>query len=71
MRWLKTLFRKGSNKAQRVPDATDLANACLYFRHDFGLLPDSEMNRVMFEAKHWLEAWNKAFEDKDKKWEEA
>ncbi len=37
-----------------------LHSACLSFRHDFGLLNESERASVMLLAREWLTAWRKA-----------
>jgi hypothetical protein len=50
---------------QPAPDAavkpTDaqVASACLSYRHDFGLLNAEERQKVMFQAREWLHAWQK------------
>jgi hypothetical protein len=41
------------------PTDAQVASACLSYRHDFGLLPDDERARVMFQAREWLHAWKK------------
>lgn len=45
------------------PAPTDEAAywACMGFRHDFGLLPDAEAQRVREEGLAWLAAWRTAF----------
>ena len=35
-------------------------SACLSYRHDFGLLNDTERHKTIMEAKYWLEAFEKA-----------
>lgn len=42
-----------------VTDA-QINDACLSFRHDFGLLPPEEQLELRVIAKSWLEAWGKA-----------
>ena len=39
------------------PSHADLYNACLSYRHDFGLLSFDEQTRVRDEALYWLRAW--------------
>ena len=39
------------------PSHSDLYNACLSYRHDFGLLSFDEQTRVRDEALYWLRAW--------------
>lgn len=45
------------------PAPTDEAAywACIGFRHDFGLLPDAEAQRVREDGLAWLAAWRTAF----------
>jgi hypothetical protein len=43
------------------PTEVQLADVCMWYRHDFGLLSDEEKKRLMFEAKERLRAWRKAF----------
>lgn len=44
--------------------ATDIiSSACMYYRHDFGLLEGAEREHTIFEAKEWIYAWAKALED--------
>ena len=46
-----------------VPDAKQLYSACMSFRHDFGLLSDSERRQLVNESRAWHEAWRKAKAD--------
>jgi len=39
------------------PSCSDVWNACMSYRHDFGLLPDAEQKTLEFEAREWLRAW--------------
>ena len=39
------------------PSCMDVWNACLSYRHDFGLLPDADQKALEFEAREWLRAW--------------
>ena len=32
-------------------------NACLSYRHDFGLMPDEDRQKLIFEAKEWARAF--------------
>lgn len=41
------------------PTPGQIGSACLSYRHDFGLLPPAEKDKVMSQAKWWLEAWLK------------
>ncbi len=45
------------------PTDAQLNDACLWFRHDFGLLSEHEKKKVRFEAKEWFSAWQKALAD--------
>ena len=47
------------------PAPTDEAAywACIGFRHDFGLLPDADAQRVRAEGLAWLAAWRTGFAD--------
>jgi len=44
-----------------VPTEEDISNACLSYSHDYGVMSLKEQERVRFEAKEWLEAWQKTF----------
>ena len=35
-------------------------DACMSFRHDYGLLSDSEKASTIFQAMEWLKAWGRA-----------
>lgn len=39
------------------PSGSDIYNACLSYRHDFGLLTIDEQSRIRNEAVGWLRAW--------------
>jgi len=39
------------------PSGSDIYNACISYRHDFGLLPIEEQTRIRNEAVGWLRAW--------------
>lgn len=47
---------RASTPAERVP-LTDLASACLSFRHDFGLLPEPQRKALMHTAQEWARAF--------------
>ena len=43
-----------------TPTDGEIDDACLSFRHDYGLIEDEETrNSIRFEAKEWLHAWRK------------
>ena len=44
-----------------VPSHEELFNACMSYRHDFGLLSFDEQTIVRDHALRWLRAWRKAF----------
>jgi len=50
-----------NDRLQALPeDPTDaqLADACLWYRHDFGLLDGEERKRVMLEMRgYWRAIW--------------
>lgn len=41
------------------PTPAEIDDACMWFRHDFGLLDDADAERLRFEAREWLRAWIK------------
>ena len=43
----------------RDPSPRQLRSACLSFRHDYGLLSDTDKAHVEFIAVEWLRAWQK------------
>lgn len=45
--------------AMREPTRREVDEACMWFRHDFGLLSIAEANKVRHEARGWLRAWQK------------
>lgn len=42
-----------------APADAEIDSACMWFRHDFGLLDDAEKDFMRFTAKEWLRAWCK------------
>ena len=42
------------------PTETETNDACMWYRHDFGLLQGQQRAMVQFQAKEWLRAWHKA-----------
>ena len=48
---------------EREPTDAEAYGACMYMRHDFGLLPSHERKEMMFEARLWLISWSKVNED--------
>jgi len=47
------------------PTDSQLYDACLNYRHDYGLLTPPERVVVRDEALEWYEAWRKALETKE------
>lgn len=43
------------------PTNSQVYDACLFYRHDFGLLDDEKAMELRYEAKEWLRCWAKAF----------
>ena len=41
------------------PSDDQIFNACMYRRHDFGLMKKEDQERMVFSAKEWLRAWSK------------
>lgn len=46
---------------ERDPTEAEVADACMSYRHDFGLLSVDERTMFASQAKWWLDAWQKAF----------
>lgn len=42
------------------PSREQLDNACLIYRHDFGLMEEGQADIIRQEALSWLEAWKKS-----------
>lgn len=38
-------------------------SACMYYRHDYGLMDDGDQARLRREAEEWRYAWQKVDED--------
>jgi hypothetical protein len=51
----------------RQPTDDEVYNACMNYRHDFGLLSEAEKQQIVFEAREWLSAWLKVVEYGGKK----
>lgn len=52
--------KEGLSVSTATPSPVQLFDACLYYRHDFGMLGDEEREKVELEAKEWYYAWQKA-----------
>ncbi len=44
----------------KKPSLKEINDACLFFRHDYGLLNSEEQKNLRFEAQEWLSAWKKS-----------
>lgn len=67
-KWMKRKKRVASkNLLERVPTDAETASACMYWRHDFGLLSESDRIQLVREARQWLLAWKKVIEDTARK----
>jgi len=49
----------------REPTDAQVNDACMWYRHDFGLLDDEEKKHVRFQARGWFRAWGKALSNGD------
>lgn len=62
--WSTGLANQAADEIERLtvtePTGTQIADACLNYRHDFGLMSVEERQRLANEAKWWLDAWRKA-----------
>lgn len=47
----------------RNPTPKEIEEACLNYRHDYGILEQEEQEKIQFEAQEWLQAWLKVTED--------
>lgn len=45
----------------QYPTSSQLDDACLSFRHDFGLLEGEDRQAVRRQALDWLRCWRRAF----------
>jgi hypothetical protein len=48
-----------TSRSLRGPTDLEIDDACMWYRHDFGLLPDDERMHLRIKAKEWLRAWCK------------
>jgi hypothetical protein len=51
--------RRATPENNWKPTVAEIESACYSYRHDFGLLPKDEQDRVRASARYWLEAWLK------------
>lgn len=58
-RFEASLAASGAAAAEEMTD-WQVNDACMWFRHDFGLLPISEANHVRFVCREWHRAIGKA-----------
>lgn len=47
-------------RLRSTPTAAEVGSACLFYRHDFGLLSGKEQVQIARQALEWLHAWDKA-----------
>lgn len=48
----------------RPPTDAEIDGACMWFRHDFGLMMHGDRLRLRYQAKEWLRAWCKVRDHK-------
>ena len=48
---------------KRPPSGKEIDSACMYMRHDYGLMSLMERDKLRYEATEWLKAWAKVEED--------
>jgi len=47
-----------SEEFSEGPSIRQLADACLYLRHDFGIMSSEDREKAMYSMKeHWLAIW--------------
>src|SRR5690606_22494577 len=71
--YLRELFRRASSvptpadARERVAEPTQaqIDDACMWYRHDFGLLDDEEREHMRSQARAWFGAWGKALSNGD------
>ncbi|HUW43793.1 MAG TPA: hypothetical protein VMV95_02440 [Bacillota bacterium] len=44
----------------KEPNIEQIHDACLSYRHDYGLMSKKEQEKLRFEALEWLKSWRKA-----------
>jgi hypothetical protein len=47
------------------PTQAEIASACLYYDHSYGLMGDDQRKKLEQDAAEWFSAWRKAREDAD------
>lgn len=53
----------------RRPTDSEIDQACLWYRHDYGLLSPEEQEEVRAEAVGWLRAWIKVRDHEAPSWD--
>jgi hypothetical protein len=53
--------RQSDVNAGGHPTESQIASACLSYRHDFGLLSEPQRELIMFQGLEWLRAWRREF----------
>lgn len=60
---LNELEKNLANYPLEGVDEKQLHDACMFFRHDFGLLDRAGQLKVKIAAKEWLHAWRNALRE--------
>jgi len=55
----------------REPTDEEVRQACMNYRHDFGLVSEEARQKLCFEAREWLRAWIKVVEAETENQENA
>lgn len=51
---------------ERRPTSVETDSACMYIRHDYGLMGPIERQELRSKATEWLRAWRKVQEDNER-----
>ena len=57
---------KSNSLLARKPSREEIDSACMYFRHDYGLMGPIERDNLRFMASEWLYSWRKVQEDTER-----
>jgi hypothetical protein len=66
MKWLRRWFRHKVRMISllgRAPTDAEIASACLYYDHSFGLMDADKRKQIAWEAAEWMYVWRKVAED--------
>lgn len=64
--WLKRWYKRkacSSYLLERDPTDKEIASACMYYDHSYGLMDEDERKRIVWMATEWLHSWKKVEED--------